>query len=99
MVSQPLVLTVCLVLLCSIGRARSGGGGDAGGAGDRVMNRNSTCCSFHYVFRLIFAVLTELLLTEMDGINPSKQIFLIGKRLNANFSKRDFYVRMLHSPI
>eukprot|EP00455_Lapot_gusevi_P031405 TRINITY_DN3404_c0_g1_i1.p1 TRINITY_DN3404_c0_g1~~TRINITY_DN3404_c0_g1_i1.p1 ORF type:complete len:814 (-),score=342.25 TRINITY_DN3404_c0_g1_i1:253-2694(-) len=43
--------------LDSIGRARGGGGGDAGGAGDRVMNQ---------------------LLTEMDGMNPSKMIFFIG---------------------
>eukprot|EP01083_Nonionella_stella_P080446 221105_1 len=43
--------------LDSIARARGGGGGDAGGAGDRVMNQ---------------------LLTEMDGINPAKQIFFIG---------------------
>jgi len=43
--------------LDAIARARGGGGGDAGGAGDRVMNQ---------------------LLTEMDGINPSKQIFFIG---------------------
>lgn len=43
--------------LDAIARARGGGGGDAGGAGDRVMNQ---------------------LLTEMDGINPTKQIFFIG---------------------
>merc|ERR1719492_451113 len=43
--------------LDSIAKARGGGGGDAGGAGDRVMNQ---------------------LLTEMDGINPAKQIFFIG---------------------
>merc|ERR1719285_1430571 len=43
--------------LDAIARARGGGGGDAGGAGDRVMNQ---------------------LLTEMDGINPAKQIFFIG---------------------
>jgi transitional endoplasmic reticulum ATPase len=43
--------------LDSIARSRGGGGGDAGGAGDRVMNQ---------------------LLTEMDGINPTKQIFFIG---------------------
>ena len=43
--------------LDSIARARGGGGGDAGGAGDRVMNQ---------------------LLTEMDGINPTKQIFFVG---------------------
>merc|ERR1712087_847220 len=42
--------------LDAIARARGGGGGDAGGAGDRVMNQ---------------------LLTEMDGINPAKQIFFI----------------------
>jgi len=43
--------------LDAIARARGGGGGDAGGAGDRVMNQ---------------------LLTEMDGINPAKQIFFVG---------------------
>lgn len=43
--------------LDAIARARGGGSGDAGGAGDRVMNQ---------------------LLTEMDGINPTKQIFFIG---------------------
>jgi len=43
--------------LDAIARSRGGGGGDAGGAGDRVMNQ---------------------LLTEMDGINPTKQIFFIG---------------------
>merc|ERR1711997_86350 len=50
----------CIVFfdeLDAIARARGGGGGDAGGAGDRVMNQ---------------------LLTEMDGINPAKQIFFIG---------------------
>merc|ERR1719197_2067953 len=43
--------------LDAIARARGGGGGDAGGAGDRVMNQ---------------------LLTEMDGINPAKNVFIIG---------------------
>merc|ERR1711997_436230 len=43
--------------LDAIARARGGSHGDAGGAGDRVMNQ---------------------LLTEMDGINPAKQIFFIG---------------------
>merc|ERR1719229_1675970 len=43
--------------LDAIARARGGSSGDAGGAGDRVMNQ---------------------LLTEMDGINPSKEIFFIG---------------------
>jgi transitional endoplasmic reticulum ATPase len=43
--------------LDSIARARGGSHGDAGGAGDRVMNQ---------------------LLTEMDGMNPNKQIFFIG---------------------
>eukprot|EP01083_Nonionella_stella_P280547 954386_1 len=43
--------------LDAIARARGGSHGDAGGAGDRVMNQ---------------------LLTEMDGINPTKQIFFIG---------------------
>merc|ERR1719184_324481 len=43
--------------LDSIARSRGGSGGDAGGAGDRVMNQ---------------------LLTEMDGINPAKQVFFIG---------------------
>merc|ERR1719297_133919 len=43
--------------LDAIARARGGSSGDAGGAGDRVMNQ---------------------LLTEMDGINPAKQIFFIG---------------------
>merc|ERR1712060_269631 len=43
--------------LDSIARARGGSSGDAGGAGDRVMNQ---------------------VLTEMDGINASKQIFVVG---------------------
>merc|ERR1712073_198146 len=43
--------------LDSIARSRGGSHGDAGGAGDRVMNQ---------------------LLTEMDGINPAKQIFFVG---------------------
>merc|ERR1719434_394590 len=43
--------------LDAIARARGGSHGDAGGAGDRVMNQ---------------------LLTEMDGINPAKQVFFIG---------------------
>merc|ERR1719219_3041356 len=43
--------------LDSIARARGVSSGDAGGAGDRVMNQ---------------------LLTEMDGINASKQIFVVG---------------------
>merc|ERR1719512_345607 len=43
--------------LDSIGVARGGSSGDAGGAGDRVMNT---------------------LLTEMDGINATKQIFVVG---------------------
>jgi len=43
--------------LDSIARSRGGGGSDAGGAGDRVMNQ---------------------LLTEMDGINPGKQVFVVG---------------------
>merc|ERR1712088_285989 len=50
----------CIVFfdeLDAIARARGGSSGDAGGAGDRVMNQ---------------------LLTEMDGINPAKQIFFIG---------------------
>merc|ERR1740131_266367 len=50
----------CIVFfdeLDAIARARGGSGGDAGGAGDRVMNQ---------------------LLTEMDGINPAKQVFFIG---------------------
>merc|ERR1719356_1827186 len=50
----------CIVFfdeLDAIARARGGSSGDAGGAGDRVMNQ---------------------LLTEMDGINPAKQVFFIG---------------------
>ena len=50
----------CIVFfdeLDAIARARGGSHGDAGGAGDRVMNQ---------------------LLTEMDGINPAKQVFFIG---------------------
>jgi len=43
--------------LDSIARSRGGSSGDAGGAGDRVMNQ---------------------MLTEMDGINPAKEIFFIG---------------------
>merc|ERR550532_1903337 len=50
---------MCAVLrrLDSIARSRGGSSGDAGGAGDRVMNQ---------------------LLTEMDGINAAKQIFVVG---------------------
>merc|ERR1719184_777956 len=50
----------CIVFfdeLDAIARARGGSSGDAGGAGDRVMNQ---------------------LLTEMDGINATKQIFVVG---------------------
>jgi len=43
--------------LDSIAKSRGGGNGDAGGAGDRVMNQ---------------------LLTEMDGMNSKKQVFIIG---------------------
>jgi len=43
--------------LDSIARSRGGSSGDAGGAGDRVMNQ---------------------MLTEMDGVNPAKEIFFIG---------------------
>ena len=42
--------------LDSIAKARGGGGGDAGGAGDRVLNQ---------------------ILTEMDGMNPNKNVFII----------------------
>jgi transitional endoplasmic reticulum ATPase len=43
--------------LDSIAKARGGGGGDAGGAGDRVLNQ---------------------ILTEMDGMNAKKNVFIIG---------------------
>merc|ERR1719498_1338151 len=43
--------------LDSIAKMRGGSSGDAGGAGDRVMNQ---------------------LLTEMDGMNSKKQVFIIG---------------------
>jgi len=43
--------------LDSIARSRGGGGGDAGGAGDRVINQ---------------------ILTEMDGIESKKDVFIIG---------------------
>jgi transitional endoplasmic reticulum ATPase len=43
--------------LDSIAKARGGGGGDAGGAGDRVLNQ---------------------ILTEMDGMNSKKNVFVIG---------------------
>lgn len=43
--------------LDSIAKARGGGGGDAGGAGDRVLNQ---------------------ILTEMDGMNAKKNVFVIG---------------------
>jgi transitional endoplasmic reticulum ATPase len=43
--------------LDAIAKSRGGSLGDAGGAGDRVMNQ---------------------LLTEMDGINPQKQVFFVG---------------------
>merc|ERR1712093_476734 len=43
--------------LDSIAKTRGGGGGDAGGAGDRVLNQ---------------------LLTEMDGMNAKKSVFIIG---------------------
>eukprot|EP01137_Pigoraptor_chileana_P035449 Opistho-2@29480 len=43
--------------LDSIAKARGGGGGDAGGAADRVINQ---------------------ILTEMDGMNAKKNVFIIG---------------------
>merc|ERR1711959_120359 len=43
--------------LDSIAKSRGSSSGDAGGAGDRVMNQ---------------------LLTEMDGMNSKKQVFIIG---------------------
>ena len=43
--------------LDSIAKARGGGGGDAGGASDRVINQ---------------------ILTEMDGMNVKKNVFIIG---------------------
>merc|ERR1712054_519263 len=43
--------------LDSIARSRGGSGGDAGGAGDRVINQ---------------------ILTEMDGMNSKKTVFIIG---------------------
>jgi len=43
--------------LDSIAKARGGGSGDAGGAGDRVLNQ---------------------ILTEMDGMNAKKNVFIIG---------------------
>jgi len=43
--------------LDSIAKARGGSGGDAGGAGDRVLNQ---------------------ILTEMDGMNTKKDVFIIG---------------------
>ncbi len=43
--------------LDSITKARGGGGGDAGGAGDCVLNQ---------------------ILTEMDGMNSKKNVFIIG---------------------
>ncbi|CAE6455943.1 unnamed protein product [Rhizoctonia solani] len=43
--------------LDSIAKARGGSGGDAGGAGDRVLNQ---------------------ILTEMDGMNAKKNVFIIG---------------------
>lgn len=43
--------------LDSIAKARGGGAGDAGGAGDRVLNQ---------------------ILTEMDGMNTKKNVFIIG---------------------
>ncbi|KAG0031361.1 AAA ATPase cdc48 [Podila clonocystis] len=43
--------------LDSIAKARGGSGGDAGGAGDRVLNQ---------------------ILTEMDGMNAKKNVFVIG---------------------
>jgi len=43
--------------LDSIAKARGGGEGDAGGAGDRVLNQ---------------------ILTEMDGMNTKKNVFIIG---------------------
>jgi len=43
--------------LDSIAKSRGGGGGDAGGAGDRVVNQ---------------------ILTEMDGMNSKKNVFVIG---------------------
>merc|ERR1719183_2599674 len=46
--------------LDSIAKSRGGSSGDAGGAGDRVMNQ---------------------LLTEMDGMNSKKQVFIIDAAL------------------
>lgn len=43
--------------LDSIAKSRGGGGSDAGGAGDRVLNQ---------------------ILTEMDGMNAKKNVFVIG---------------------
>lgn len=43
--------------LDSIAKARGGGNGDGGGAGDRVLNQ---------------------MLTEMDGMNAKKNVFIIG---------------------
>ena len=43
--------------LDSIAKAYGGGGGDAGGAGDHVLNQ---------------------ILTEMDGMNSKKNVFIIG---------------------
>ncbi|KAJ2716467.1 AAA ATPase cdc48 [Coemansia spiralis] len=43
--------------LDSVAKARGGGAGDAGGAGDRVLNQ---------------------ILTEMDGMNAKKNVFVIG---------------------
>ena len=43
--------------LDSIAKARGGSAGDAGGAGDRVLNQ---------------------ILTEMDGMNAKKNVFIIG---------------------
>jgi transitional endoplasmic reticulum ATPase len=43
--------------LDSIAKARGGGNGDGGGAGDRVLNQ---------------------ILTEMDGMNAKKNVFIIG---------------------
>ena len=59
--------------LDSIAKARGGSSGDAGGAGDRVLNQ---------------------ILTEMDGMNVKKNVFIIGAT-NRPFDLDDAVLRRL----
>lgn len=60
--------------LDSIAKSRGSGPGDAGGAGDRVLNQSASC--FFVVPGLHLT--TPPVLTEMDGMNAKKNVFVIG---------------------